>query len=170
MANHLQPLPQVQAPGDGRDASGAGAKAIPSEIPTLPVKFSAKEKKVWNHVTAALHEYGLIHRTDAFALTVICRTYVRWVEAEEALSDYMAENDGSYMVKTPNGFEQPHQILFVAQRFKKELLQWLPEAALTVLSFAKAVEASPNSAQGTLFDDPVEKHQAGKPRVMRMVS
>ncbi|MCB1902286.1 MAG: hypothetical protein KDH16_23560, partial [Rhodocyclaceae bacterium] len=65
---------------------------IPSEIPTPPAKLSAREKKVWGHVTTALHEVGLIHRTDALALTVIVRTFVRWLDAEEQLNTFIDGN------------------------------------------------------------------------------
>ncbi|WP_417252755.1 P27 family phage terminase small subunit [Castellaniella sp.] len=142
--------------------SGASVQAIPSEIPTPPSKLSAKEKKVWTHVTTALHECGLVHLTDAMALTVICRTFVRWVEAEEALDQLTHENGGTYIVATPNGYEQPHQLFFVVRSLKKELLQWLPEAALTIPSFAKAIETRQAPVQGTLFEDPVEAHRRRK--------
>ena len=162
MASHLQSLPQVQAPGSGEGAPGVNASVIPSEIPPPPTKLSAKEKRVWVHITKALHEYGLVHLTDSMALAVICRTFVRWVEAEEALDQLAHENGGTYIVATPNGYEQPHQLFFVVRNLKKELLQWLPEAALTIPSFAKAIEARQTPTQGTLFDDPVEAHRKRK--------
>lgn len=162
MASHLHPLPQVQAPGSGEGVSGVNAQAIPSEIPTPPTKLSVREKKVWTHVTKALYEYGLVHLTDAMMLAVICRTFVRWVDAEDALDQIVQENGGSYIVATPNGYEQPHQMFFMVRSLKKELLQWLPEAALTIPSFAKAIESRQAPAQGTLFDDPVEAHRRRK--------
>lgn len=171
MASHLQSLPQVQAPGSGDGASAVNSQSIPSEIPAPPTKFSAKEKKIWVHVTKALHEYGLIHLTDSMALAVICRTFVRWVDAEEKLDQLTYENGGTYIVATPNGYEQPHQLFFVVRSLKKELLQWLPEAALTIPSFAKAIESRQAPTQGTLFDDPVAAHRKGKPTVpLRSVS
>ena len=78
--HHLQLVPGVSGRvGDGASMTGD----IPSEIPTPPAKLSAREK-VWGHVTTALHEVGLIHRTDALALTVIVRTFVRWLDAENS--------------------------------------------------------------------------------------
>lgn len=168
MPERFQMLSSIQVGESGKDVPGAPASTVPAEIPSAPAKLSAKEKKVWNYIGHALLEYGLVHRTDALLLTVICRTFVRWVEAEEALSTLIAENDG-YMVETPNGYAQPHQLFYVSRTLKKELLQWLPEAALTIPSFAKAVEERQTPTQGTLFEDPVEKHQAGKPRIMRAV-
>lgn len=157
MTDHLQLVPGVI----GRVGDGASVRGdIPSEIPTPPAKLSAREKKVWGHVTTALHEVGLIHRTDALALTVIVRTFVRWLDAEEQLNAFIDGNDGSYIVTTPNGYQQPHQLFHLAGRLRGDLLKWLPEAALTIPSFAKAVESRSQPQQGTLFDDPVEAHRA----------
>lgn len=159
MAAHLQPLPSVSG-GSGEGASAA--TSIPAEIPSAVAKLSPKEKKIWDHVTGSLLEYGLIHRTDALALTVICRTFVRWVDAEEQLTAFAKEKSGSYIVTTPNGYEQPHQLFYLARNLKKELLQWLPEAALTIPSFQKMVGERAAPEQGTLFDDPVEAHRRRK--------
>lgn len=155
--SHLQALPSPDLGGLGQAASAPG---IPSEIPEHIAKLSAKEKKVWEHVTQALHETGLIHRTDAMLLTVICKTFVCWVEAEEQLAKVIAANGGSYIVKTPNGYEQPHQLFYVVRNTKAELLKWLPEAALTIPSFHKIVGERAAPSQGTLFEDPIEAHKA----------
>lgn len=162
MNSHVRVVPEVDSRTVGEVAP---SQSVASEIPSLVAKLSAKEKKLWDHVTQALHEYGLIHRTDAMVLTVICRTFIRWVEAEELLSRFMKENDGSYFAKTPNGYEQPHQSFYVARNLKKELLQWLPEAALTIPSFQKAISAQATGGpQGQLpgFEDPVELHRKRK--------
>lgn len=155
--SNLRVMPTPDSGVAGQLASGD--LSVPSEIPAAPAKLTAKEKKIWDHITSALHEVGLIHRTDALMLTVICKTFVRWVDAEEQLTEFMKDHGGSYIVKTPNGYEQPHQIYYVARNVKRELLQWLPEAALTIPSFHKIVgeRAAPN--QGSLFDDPVELHR-----------
>lgn len=149
-------------PAPDREAAGqivSRVQEIPSEIPTEPAKLSAREKKIWEHITSALHEVGLIHRTDALLLSVICKTFVRWVDAEEQLTKFMKDHDGSYIVKTPNGYEQPHQIYYVVRNVKRELLQWLPEAALTIPSFHKIVGERAAPKQGGLFEDPVEAHK-----------
>jgi P27 family predicted phage terminase small subunit len=158
MATHLQLLPAVSG---GNGEAVPAAVGIPAEIPAAIAKLSAKEKKVWEHVTASLLEAGLIHRTDAMALTVICRTFVRWVEAEEKLNDVIKEK-GTYIVSTPNGYEQPHQLFYVVRTLKRELLQWLPEAALTIPSFQKMAGERAAPEQGSLFDDPIEAHKTRK--------
>lgn len=153
----MQALPTPESEMAGQIASAV--QGIPSEIPDAPAKFSAREKKIWDHITGALHEVGLIHRTDSLLLAVICKTFVRWVDAEEQLTEFMKENGGSYIVTTPNGYQQPHQIYYVARNVKRELLQWLPEAALTIPSFHKIVGERAAPDQGSLFEDPVEAHK-----------
>ncbi|NYT59442.1 P27 family phage terminase small subunit [Alcaligenaceae bacterium] len=156
MDTHLYPVPSGSLVG-----ITAPADSVQSCIPAPLAKLNVKEKKVWEHVTSALQEVGLIHRTDAMMLMVICRTFVRWVDAEEQLTKLMREKDGNYFVKTPNGYEQPHQIFYVARNLKKELLQWLPEAALTIPSFQKMLGERAQPGQGVLpgMDDPVEMHR-----------
>lgn len=149
----------------------AGGASIPSEIPENLAKLSKEEKKIWLHVTTALHEVGLIHKTDAMMMHIICKTFSNWVKAETLLQDYMDSNDGSWMAKSPNGYEQPHQSFYVARNLKKELLDWLPEAALTIPSFHKVVGERAAPAQGSLFSDPVAEHRSRKAQAgMRVVN
>lgn len=156
MSAHLYPVPSGAAVRDG-----APVDNVTSEIPKPLARLTAKEKTLWGHVTQALQEYGLIHLTDAMTLTVICRTFARWVEAEEQLTLFSKENGGSYIVKTPNGYEQPHQLFYAARTLKRELLSWLPEAALTIPSFQKVMGERALPGQATLpgFEDPVEAHR-----------
>lgn len=136
-------------------------EVIASEIPDAPVKLSAKERKVWEHVTSALKEYGLIHRTDGMLMTIICKTFVDWVAQEEFLQALVKEK-GSYYVSTPNGYQQPHQAYYVARDKKRELLKWLPEAALTIPSFHK-LKVDQGTPQGDLFGaDPIEQFRQRK--------
>ena len=135
------------------------ASVIASEIPPPPLKLTPAEKKTWDHVTTALQEYGLIHRTDAMLVSVIVRTFTRWVDAEEQLNRYAKEHDGSYIITTPNGYQQPHQLFYLARTLKRELLQWLPEAAMTIPSFSKMLGERARPEQGSLFEDPVTAHR-----------
>lgn len=144
-------------------AEAEPAQSIAAEAPAQPIKLSAKEKKLWEHVTAALEEYGLIHRTDGMLLTIICKTFCDWAAQEEFLQK-LSRDTGSYYVKTPNGYEQPHQAYYVARDKKRELLKWLPEAALTIPSFHK-LKAEQLTPQGDLFDDPVEQFRERKAKI-----
>lgn len=161
MADHLKlidkdPAKGVQQPDNNQTA------VFDSEIPDHIAKLNAKERKVWEHVTRALHEYGLIHKTDAILVTIICGTFVNYLDAKDMLDKVIKENNGSYFIETPNGYSQPHQAYYTLRALRKDLLQWLPEAALTIASFQKAIENRPGSVQGDLFDDPVEKHRREK--------
>lgn len=160
MPEHLHPLPTVSKLDAGKDASLE--IGISSAIPETPANLTQYEQAIWSHVTASLLEYGLIHLTDGILLAVICRTFRRWVETEEKLDALVEEGVDVYGVATPNGYVQPHQLFYLASRLKKELLQWLPEAALTIPSFAKVVGERATPPQGDLFEDPVEAHRRRK--------
>lgn len=159
----LHALPTVAPDVGANGASATPSLSIDSEIPVAPAKLSAKEKRIWDHITLALHEVGLIHRTDGMLLTVICRTFANWISAEDEIAAYAKQNGGSYIVSTPNGYQQPHQLYYVARNLKRELLQWLPEAALTIPSFQKVMGDVARPQQRTLFDDPVTAHRDRKP-------
>ncbi|WP_348658206.1 P27 family phage terminase small subunit [uncultured Stutzerimonas sp.] len=150
-------------PGGLSSADPETGATIAAEAPEPPVKLNAKEKKLWLHVTAALEQYGLVHRTDGMMLTIICKTFCDWAAQEEFLQK-LARDNGSYYVKTPNGYEQPHQAYYVARDKKRELLKWLPEAALTIPSFHK-LKAEQITPQGDLFDDPVEQFRQRKAKI-----
>jgi P27 family predicted phage terminase small subunit len=159
-ANQFAGVPSVNSAA--ADSGKGIAASIISEIPDMPTKMSAKEKKIWEHVTLALLEYGLIHRTDGLTLSIICRTYVDWVESTDELSRYKAANNGSYITESANGYRQPHPLYYVVRDHKKSLLDWLPEAALTIPSFHKIKGDQVESPQGDLFADPVEAHKQRK--------
>lgn len=144
------------------------APAIPKPIN----KLTKDQKAIWDHITESLFEYGLIHKTDAILISVICRTYSAWVKAEEKLDEIVKTSaNGSYLIETPNGYVQPHQAYYVAQKLKKELREWLPEAALTIPSFQKAVGDLGAPQQPGLFgDDPFEKHRNNKTKIGTVVA
>jgi phage terminase small subunit len=141
----------------------AGRIADESEIPKPQKLLTAAEKPVWNYVCKALKEQGLIHRTDVMALHVIVTTFVRWVDAEQFVERLQAET-GTYVVTTRNGYEQPHQMFFVARNLKRDLLQWLPEACLTIPSFQKVKKLQQGDGnQGDLFANELGAFVASKP-------
>ncbi|ANN80610.1 hypothetical protein BAU07_18940 [Bordetella flabilis] len=76
------------------------------------------------------------HTTFGLAAVIVCKLYVDWLRATAELEEIKVEQGGSYMVKTPNGYEQPHQAFYVARDLRKELLTYLPECCLTIPSFA----------------------------------
>lgn len=155
--SRLAALPSVD---EGQVATVGGE--ILSEIPDVPTKLSPKERKIWEHIALALKEYNLIHRTDGLTLTVICRTFCSWVDVEDELNAFKKGNGGSYITESANGYRAPHPLYYVARNLKKELLDWLPEAALTIPSFHKIKGDRIDNSQGQLFDDPVEKFRSQK--------
>lgn len=140
---------------------------VASAIPKPPSTLNADERKIWKYITEALLEYGLIHKTDGITLMVISKTFCTWVKVEKQLEDVVEKSkDKTYFVTTPNGYSQPHQAYYMARNLKKELLQWLPEAALTIPSFQKFMGEVGAPNQGALFDDdPVARHRDNKTKI-----
>jgi phage terminase small subunit len=147
--------PAAVAPGAVSPQQPQLPSAFEAEEPEILTKLSAREKAVWHYLVEALKRYCLIHKTDAPLLTIIVRIFVQWCDAEQQLQAHAKANDGSFMTKTPNGFEQPHQLYYVARDLKRQLLQWLPEAALTIPSFTKLTGGDAAPLTPDMFEDPV---------------
>jgi phage terminase small subunit len=152
---------------DGQAAAEQRVDGVESEVPAPLKSLSLAEQRVWDYVAVALKDYGLIHRTDAMLMHLIVSTFVQWVDAEAAVEKHAAEK-GSFMVKTPNGYEQPHQCYYMARNLKAELLRMLPEACLTIPSFAKVKQAMREPQQPDMFD-PLVAFVSGKPQPPKLV-
>ena len=149
-------------------AMQAAMAHLESEIPDKLVKLDARQRKYWDYATKALYEAGLIHRTDAMLLHVICRTFAEWVTATEQ-ADEIVKNGGSLFLESGNGYISNHPVVHNAARAKGELLKWLPEAALTIPSFQSAQKVKPQHQPGLFDEDPVEAHRNRKPTTLRAV-
>lgn len=136
-----------KSPGDKQSA----AIASPSTPPGA--QLTPRERKVWDYICESLRDAGLEHYTCGLTISIICRTYVRWIDAELKLSEVERDQGGTYFVTTANGYEQPHQAFHVARNLKGELLKWLPESCLTLPSVATVRAKLPEqSPQDDLFD------------------
>ena len=154
---------------DGQAAAEQTTDAAVSEVPTPLKSLSLEEERIWVRVAADLQRYGLIHRTDAMVMHMIVKTYVQWVQVEAEVEKHVADN-GSIMIKVgENGYEQPHPAVYVARSLKGELLKLLPEACLTIPSFAKVKQAMREPQQADMFD-PLVAFVSGKPQPPRLVS
>lgn len=130
-----------------------GGKEIKS--PTVPpgAQLDARERKVWDYICRVLRDAGMPHLTAGLAIAVVCRTFIRWVDAELRLRD-LERTTGTYFITTPNGHQQPHQIFYVAAGHKKELLQWLPESCLTLpATVTTRAKLGDEGVQDDLFAD-----------------
>ncbi|WP_247308234.1 P27 family phage terminase small subunit [Ralstonia pseudosolanacearum] len=135
LQNNEAPAKSPETPS-GR--SVGGGKEIRSPAPPPGTNLTPRERKVWDYICAQLREAGMPHLTAGIAIAVVCRTFIRWVNTELELQNFEASNGGSYFIKTPKGYEQPHQLFYAAAAIKKELLTWLPESCLTLPSTVTA--------------------------------
>lgn len=137
--------------------------AEPCESPPCPVELTADEQAIWEHICEQLRAAQLQHQTAGLAISVVVKKYARWADALGRLDEYVASNNGSWMVRTPNGYEQPHQLVYLVEKLEKELLRWLPQAALTIPSCAKVRALEKGPGQGDLFGDEVRNYLARRP-------
>lgn len=157
-------VPPTTAPGAAADEFD---EPLPAELGRPQAELTPAERKVWKYVGTALRDAGLIHRTDVLTLTVIVRTFCSWLDLEQQLTDYKAQH-GSLIKTTDKGYPVMHPLFYAAQTEKKALLQWLPEAALTIPSYQKAIAAVDPDDQGDLFapgGDALGDHVRNKPRM-----
>lgn len=154
--------PPITVAPAGSEAAQAPAKA---EVvsPDCPIKFSEPEQQVWDYICDQLRKANLLHLTAGIAISVIVKKYRRWLTAIEALDEYMDENGGSFQVKTPNGYQQPHQLVHYVDKQEKELLKWLPSCCLTIPTFAKVKALENGQEQGDLFLDEIRSFMQGRP-------
>ena len=152
----------IQVVPKGSEAAQAPPK-VEVISPDSPIQFTDEEQQVWDYICDQLRKAGLLHLTAGIAISVIVKKYRRWLTAIEALDDYMADNNGSFTVKTPNGYEQPHQLVHYVDKQEKELLRWLPSCCLTIPTFAKVKALEAGQEQGDLFLDEIRSFMQGRP-------
>lgn len=156
--------PSMPAPGGGmgKPPARAGDKEIRSPEPPPEAHLSPRERKVWDYICEVLREEGLPHRTGGIAITVVCKTFIQYVQTERELQNFIAGNGGSILQRSSKSdYSQPHPLYYAARDIKAELLKWLPEACLnlpsTVMAKAKMGE---QGVQDDLFSDLLEHARA----------
>lgn len=135
-------------------------------VPTPPKKLSAREQKIWNYIVEALAGTDFDLTTSGLLLMIIMRTYIDWEDSVTQLERYKKANGGSYMSVTPNGYEQPCQLFFACRQLKNELLKWLPEACLTVVSLTRTKKVQESDVrQGDLFTEEMKSFMDLRPSI-----
>jgi hypothetical protein len=81
------------------------------------------------------------------------------LEAEQAAGDPTWRETDSAIDDAERDVAIRRLIALLDRTLKRELLQWLPEAALTIPSFSKQVGERARPEQGSLFEDPVTAHR-----------
>lgn len=147
---------EVAASDSTRAATTENAALLAS--PPCPVDLTDTERALWQHICEQLTAAGMVHLTAGLAISVIVKKYARWVDAQAQV-----EQLDSLVIKTPNGYEQPHQLVYLVGRLENELLKWLPQAALTIPSFAKVRSLEKGENQMDMFAREVLDALRGRP-------
>lgn len=141
-----------------------GAEGVAMRIPDAPVKLSAREREIWNHIANALYECKVARPVYGLSLAVIARTVIEWQDACVELARYCRAHGGSYIMETPNGYKQPHPLYYIARDKKKELAEWCDAMGLRFVPFERTMrERLAADSQRDLFDDPVKAYMETQP-------
>ena len=154
----------VAGGGEARSPLRVGGKEIRSPEPPPGAQLSPRERKVWDYICAVLREQGMPHLTGGIAITIICKTFVQYIQTELELQNYVAGNGGSILQKSQKSdYTQPHPLYYAARDIKQELLKWLPEACLSLPSAVMArAKLGEEGQQDDLFSDLLEHARADR--------
>ena len=155
--------------GRGSNTPTATRTELERQSPDMPPGLtSTSDIEIWEYICSQLRAAGIPHLTFGLTAAVLCSVYSEWLTSRRILDEFKAKNKGSYMVKTPNGYEQPHQSFYVAEKLRRELLQWLPECCLTIPAYANAKSKLGDAGQQKdLFDDLVGHGNAERASYVR---
>ena len=137
--------------------------AISEKPPSPPREMTKEEKKVWNAIIKVLSDKGLLSKTDFLMIDVICHTYVEWVNYSQELERFKAENNGSCVQTSPNGYQQPHQLVYLVEKRADMLVKYLGELGMTMNAIAKITKEK-KSTEGKVvdpFEDFIKEHPDG---------
>lgn len=145
----------TQTPSTSTAGGGNGKADFRAPEPPPEANLSPREKKVWDYLCQVLSEEGLPIRVGGIAITIICKTFIQYVQAERELQNFIASNKGSILqVSKKSDYSQPHPLYYAARDIKQELLKWLPEACLSLPSAVMAkAKMGEEGQQDDLFGD-----------------
>lgn len=163
------PSMPVSGGGIGKPPARAGDNEIRSPEPPPEANLSPRERKVWDYICQVLREEGVPHRTGGIAITIICKTFIQYVQTELELQNFIASNRGSILQRSSKSdYSQPHPLYYAARDIKAELLKWLPEACLSLPSAVMAkAKIGEQGVQDDLFSDLLEHALAAPSGVPR---
>ena len=120
-------LKLIEGRGNGRDSGGRPVKPPPGFVrlpPTAPEWLDPEARAMWEKVVPELQRLQLLKPIDEAALTALCVTWSRLVEAQ----DIIARN--GILQETERGTIK-HPAVMIAEAASKELRAWSAEFGLT---------------------------------------
>lgn len=101
-------------------------------LPAPPDHLSADALVEWGRISGQLYKLGLLSEIDRSALAAYCQAYGRWVQAERALAARISEADkGGLLDTTPNGLQQQHALVGIANKALELMHKFLTEFGMT---------------------------------------
>lgn len=104
---------------------------LPSARPACPRHLTGEARKEWNRLVRLLP--GVITHADRGALTMICTTWARFIEAELAIKALAEKSGGGtgLFVKSPKGYPMQSPWLAVSNRAQEMYARLCVEFGLT---------------------------------------
>jgi len=113
-------------------------------IPPMPEHLSEHAQKEWKRLAPQLFANGLLSDVDMATFAAYCQYYGRWVEAEEKLKER-----GELIDTTPNGMEQQHAYIGIANKAMAGMLKAAGEFGFTPSSRTRVSGNNPKKTDGT---------------------
>ena len=114
-------------------------------VPRVPEMLGEVGKREWLRVGRLLIDLGLLTDLDLTAFLLYCKTYERWLQAEEQLQL------SGLLVKTPNGHQVQSPYLAIANKAMAQLKSISQEFGMTPASRSR-VGVDPGNKDGRFAD------------------
>ncbi len=98
---------------------------IEPSIPDPPDWLKGRVRAKWDEVCERLGGLGILTRVDADVLTLYCRTWVRWQQAEEGI------DEEGILTTTPSGIVRPSALVTISNNTLHQLRSLQAELGMT---------------------------------------
>lgn len=116
-----------------------------------PRQRNAQEQEVYDWIVKNLEESGLLMNTDLMMVDVLAHTYVEWITYAEELEAFKASNGGSSVQTSPNGYQQPHQLVYLVEKRADMVVRQLDKLGMNLESITKITKEK-KSTEGKVVD------------------
>lgn len=119
-----------------RDKAQASEPFPPVKVPRCPAWLEPEAKVAWKRMTRLLRPLGLIAELDYMALAMLCQSWARWREAEEALT-----HEGHVQKSAKSGYRSIAPAVTIANNRFAQLQQMLARFGASPADRARVASA-----------------------------
>ncbi len=142
------PVAIHKARGTYRESRHGGQLEIepPKTKPRMPSWIAPGAKKWWKKLSGPLFDYGLLTEADIIAVGTLCDLLSQYEEAQALIAEH------GYLAESQNGSVYQHPAVGIANKTRKDILQWCREFGMTPSSRSK-IAVNEREAQGSIADE-----------------